>query len=96
METGKPPAVRSASEEYAKKVLEEINDKVQSKGWTLTKALRTTNIDEGLLGKEDATISSRITYKKINGKGPITPVTDFKTMLEILRKLAPEIEGQIK
>lgn len=93
MENGKPPAVaRSASEEYAKKVLEEINDKVQSKGWTLTKTLSTTTIDEGLLGKEDATISSRIFYKKINGKGPITPVTDFKTMLEITRKLALEME----
>lgn len=93
MENGKSPAVaRSASEEYAKKVLEEINDKVQSKGWTLKKALRTTYIDEDLLEKENATISSRISYIKINGKGPVTPVTDFKTMLEITRKLALEIE----
>lgn len=93
MGNGKSPAVaRSASEEYAKKVLEEILDKVQSKGWTLTKALSTTDIEEDLPEKEDATISSRISYIKINGEGHTTPVTDFKTMLEITRKLGREVE----
>lgn len=85
-------AGRSSSEDYAKQVLEEILDKVQSKGWTLTKALSTTDIEEGLLEKEDTTISSRISYIKINGKGPITPVTDFKTLLEITRMLGRETE----
>lgn len=94
MENGKSLAVgRSSSEDHAKKVLEEILDKVQSKGWTLTKkALSTIDIES----EDDRVvpISSRVSYIKINGKGHSTPVTDFKTMVEIIRLLGREIEEE--
>lgn len=93
MENGKSLAVgRSSSEDHAKKVLEEILDKVQSKGLTLTKALSTIDIEN----EDDRVvpISSRVSYIKINGKGHSTPVTDFKTMVEIIRLLGREIEEE--